>query len=453
MNLWGNDFNGSTGIGYNNSHRANLAYVGSISMNSSISGCTNIDDIAYFKSSKLGINTGSTDPAYTLDVAGTIRVGSTSYANLIGISNQYLELGSNGNEMVISGGQSDTIHVNYRGSGLSKSIPASWQWHAGTGSSWADFVLGTLEAKTSIKIGSITIKNENGGLHIIGGGLYTDTYLSALGTGSGGSGGGSDFGFALNGTTLSVGTNTSVDLGSKFVTLGSAQNIIGPKTFINNMSVNANLACSLQITCTNERVSTSLTVGSSTLNTGYNLYVNGTSYFTNTSNFLGNICIGAAGSSSLQLDMRKNKIVLGNIFLRSVGDTVYFDATDADEGYVRGYGGCTIVSGSDMRQKNVVETAECDLESVARAPIFNFTWKNTKKNVLHLGSSAQYWKNIFPCATPLLDDGYYSMDYGATALAAAVMTARTVLTHDEEIARLKRRIGELEQEIETLKAA
>ena len=42
-----------------------------------------------------------------------------------------------------------------------------------------------------LKIGDITIKNENGGLHVIGGGLYADTYISSLGTGSGGSGGGS----------------------------------------------------------------------------------------------------------------------------------------------------------------------------------------------------------------------------------------------------------------------
>jgi cell division protein FtsB len=45
------------------------------------------------------------------------------------------------------------------------------------------------------------------------------------------------------------------------------------------------------------------------------------------------------------------------------------------------------------------------------------------------------------------------MDYAATALAGVISVARKVMTHEEEIAALKRRIGELENEIETLKAA
>lgn len=92
------------------------------------------------------------------------------------------------------------------------------------------------------------------------------------------------------------------------------------------------------------------------------------------------------------------------------------------------------------------------VENIARAPIFNFKWKQWPDGLTYVGTSAQYWDTVLPNAVLYLDD-IYSLDYGATALAAAVMTARTVLTHDEEIAKLKRKIEILENEIETLKAA
>jgi hypothetical protein len=47
-----------------------------------------------------------------------------------------------------------------------------------------------------------------------------------------------------------------------------------------------------------------------------------------------------------------------------------------------------------------------------------------------------------------MQSGYYALDYGATPLAAAVMTARKVMTHEEEIASLKRRVDELERQLQ-----
>jgi hypothetical protein len=69
------------------------------------------------------------------------------------------------------------------------------------------------------------------------------------------------------------------------------------------------------------------------------------------------------------------------------------------------------------------------------------------------GTSAQYWRGVLSEVVFEDADTMLSLDYGVTALAGVISVARKVMTHEEEIAALKRRIGELENEIETLKAA
>ena len=49
--------------------------------------------------------------------------------------------------------------------------------------------------------------------------------------------------------------------------------------------------------------------------------------------------------------------------------------------------------------------------------------------------------------------GYLALDYGATALAAAVFTARKVVDHELRIKQLQERVLELENELKQLKAA
>ena len=107
---------------------------------------------------------------------------------------------------------------------------------------------------------------------------------------------------------------------------------------------------------------------------------------------------------------------------------------------------------SDARLKNIISNENIDIETIARAPIVRFTWKNTDDPRVHWGTLAQYWRSTE--IGDIVEDGeYLAMDYAATALAGVISVARKVMTHEEEIAALKRRIGELENEIETLKAA
>jgi hypothetical protein len=171
----------------------------------------------------------------------------------------------------------------------------------------------------------------------------------------------------------------------------------------------------------------------------------------------GNVGVGIAAQSSYKLYV-SGKAYVSQI---NIGSNVNLKpvnvATGADVLYITAAGiqlnGNTVTS--DMRMKDIVSMIGQDdlsLENVARAPIFNFRWKKWPNGLVSVGTSAQYWQKFLPHAVLDLED-VLSLDYGATAIASVVTVARTVLTHDEEIAKLKERIGELEHEIEMLKAA
>ena len=114
------------------------------------------------------------------------------------------------------------------------------------------------------------------------------------------------------------------------------------------------------------------------------------------------------------------------------------------------YANGTIISSSDVRKKVIRNSVNVSIEDIARTPVFDFEWKESKGK-LHLGSSAQYLQTIFPNAVEEMEDGYLAMDYGSTALAAAVLTARTTLTHEEKIEKLENEVQRLNNIINDLK--
>jgi hypothetical protein len=110
--------------------------------------------------------------------------------------------------------------------------------------------------------------------------------------------------------------------------------------------------------------------------------------------------------------------------------------------------------GSDIRLKNIVKKIEdFDIQEIANAPVFDFTYKNDDAKIINLGTSAQYWQKVMPSAVKEMGDGYLSMNYGGTALAAAVLTARKVVNHEERIKALEAENERLRNEIEQLKVA
>lgn len=108
-----------------------------------------------------------------------------------------------------------------------------------------------------------------------------------------------------------------------------------------------------------------------------------------------------------------------------------------------------VSSGSDARYKAIQSYVDIDIETIANAPIINFKWNDREDDKVHLGSTAQYWYNTSLCngVTPTDDEKLWTMGYGQIALASVVSVAKKVVNHEEEIKRLKKKVNELENEL------
>lgn len=85
--------------------------------------------------------------------------------------NQWLELSSGGNELIISGG--DDIYVNYRPASYGgRAVPKTWYWRAGSSSSLANFVLGTISSSGRSYFDSMSVGYVNSSY-----GLSTESFI------------------------------------------------------------------------------------------------------------------------------------------------------------------------------------------------------------------------------------------------------------------------------------
>ena len=176
----------------------------------------------------------------------------------------------------------------------------------------------------------------------------------------------------------------------------------------------------------------------------------------------GNAAIGGNISSSYRLYVygtgRFNYLVVGNT--STVNNTVScatVETTDSRGLYLKTASGLSVYANgsysnlSDIRLKNIVSYVGGSAEDIANAPIFNFQWIGTEIPNVILGTSAQYWQKYLPTAVSIAPNGYLSMDYSSVALAAAVITARRVVSHEWRIAALEEENKKLRNEINNLK--
>lgn len=228
------------------------------------------------------------------------------------------------------------------------------------------------------------------------------------------------------------------NVSSNLVTTNTAQdNIIGSKKFSSIGVGIATQGAPWLFSATYAYVNNALSIGGK--NSGYSLYVNGTSYFTNILNIA-----GTAASDMDSTHPNFSKYTSAKFYVK--GDAVINGTAHA--------GSYNTIS--DMRVKTVtsyIDDLTLTVEDIARAPLFNFKWKYFEDKREHVGTSAQYWLSKLPNVVDGRGNEVLSMDYDATAYSAAVITARKVLDHEGEIKALKKRIGELEKEVEQLKAA
>jgi hypothetical protein len=119
------------------------------------------------------------------------------------------------------------------------------------------------------------------------------------------------------------------------------------------------------------------------------------------------------------------------------------------------YGGVTMYS--DQRKKTILNHVELSLKQIADAPLIEHYYNSDEKKTTHVGSIAQYWASINDWFCKLDSEGFYTMEIQNAALASAISIARELDRYetktDKDIKKLKKRICELEEEVERLKSA
>ena len=108
--------------------------------------------------------------------------------------------------------------------------------------------------------------------------------------------------------------------------------------------------------------------------------------------------------------------------------------------YVQG----DITQRSDKELKDVLSyTTNISINDIANAPICYFRWKNSSDTTQHIGTLAQYWKQVVPeCVHG--EEGNMAMNYSTIGLVSSVVNARKIVEQEE-------RIKTLEDEIKALK--
>lgn len=150
----------------------------------------------------------------------------------------------------------------------------------------------------------------------------------------------------------------------------------------------------------------------------------------------------------LYISYSKNATNITNYL--TVGVTGSLDHVFQTSYQLQVYGACAATSfpnTSDIRVKNVGEDTRLQLEDIANSPLFKFTWKDKHYDEhTHIGTSAQYWKEIAPELVTEADDDIktLSLQYDTLAVASSVSLAK-------EVVELKQEIEDLKQEIQELK--
>ena len=452
---WGQTYWTSGGVP--DSISGNMTSVGDISF--AASG-KKIGGFLYFDTTntRLGVNVSS--PSYRLDVDGNTRI-----SGLVGLggapdSSYRLNVVANTVSSVSHGIKVGGFSYLNGNTGISAAPSTNYALNVG----------GYTKTTRLYLSDSVYLEYDsaNGGVYLYGAGFYTDSYVSALGLSSGG--GITDY-IPLSGSSNISGalvpiTSNNIDLGSSSKHWGtvycnaisgnasvSVQNVQCVTLSVGAMAVLSYGAKmqSICIECASGGTPDTNRIGE------INRYTGALHLQYNTANNL-TLCKGGGtlqfgnANAGQHFQMSNNWIDLANVYLRGNGDNVVFDGTDTDGGTVKGVNGMTIVAGSDIRLKDIISDAVCDIEDIANAPIFNFEWKANKKRE-HLGTSAQYWQKVFKNAIYEDEEGMLSMEYGATALASAVITARKVMNHEERIAALEQENKQLRAEVERLKAS
>ena len=102
--------------------------------------------------------------------------------------------------------------------------------------------------------------------------------------------------------------------------------------------------------------------------------------------------------------------------------------------------------GSDIRFKHQLGDITLDLDTIANAPMFRFTWTNKENSRVQIGTSAQYWKDSARELVSVDKDDFHRLDYATLGVLIGVTLGKTVKNHEDRIKELETKVESLEAE-------
>ena len=106
------------------------------------------------------------------------------------------------------------------------------------------------------------------------------------------------------------------------------------------------------------------------------------------------------------------------------------------------------VISSDATKKKNWRDLKYGVADIAKATAGVFDWKDGKGE--SAGTKAQDWVHLVPQLVHG-EEGHMTLAYGQIAMLNSILIARSVVKHEDEITVLRRRVAELEKEVEQLK--
>ena len=170
---------------------------------------------------------------------------------------------------------------------------------------------------------------------------------------------------------------------------------------------------------------------------------------------------GVNADSSVNPYIMFNNEIDVKFYIQTVGNYIYIGSTDSKSFRISKDGDCLSILGismySDERKKTIINHVQLSLREIADAPLIEHYYNSDERKTTHVGSIAQYWAGLNDWFCKKDDEGYYTMEIQNAALASAISIARELVKYetktDKQIRKLKKRISELEEEVEKLKTA